>query len=169
MMFTFGFKIGLMRLLSSSKSAFSDSFAVCHQLHQPFPLMAAYAKKSAFVCLSRFFKILKISKPIYFAQIAKGIVSFLPINMVDMLRWPFAHHIKPSKSVGKNLAVINSNCPISGFSARTGFFANQFWLVFVLKPKKVTCFRLIPQKFFQLLNWDMVTFSHENEFTIKGI
>ena len=168
-MFTFGFKIGLMRLFSSSKSAFSDSLAVCHQLHQPFSLMAAYAKKAAFVCLSRFFKVLKVSKPINFAQITKRIVSFLPINMVDMLQRPFAHHVKPSKSMGKHLAVINSNCPVSGFSSRTGFFANQFRLVFVLKPEKITCFRLIPQKFFQLLNWDMVTLSHENEFTIKGI
>jgi hypothetical protein len=39
----------------------------------------------------------------------------------------------------------------------------------VFKPKKVTRFRLVTQKFFQLPQRDMVIRSHENEFTIKAI
>ena len=169
MILALGLKIRLMSFFSGCKSAFSDSLAISHQLHNPFALVMRYAKKSAFVCFCWAFQILQISKSIHFTQIAKSIVSFLPVNMVYVFRRPFTSHVKPSKPMSKHFSVVDGNCPVSGFSARPRFSANQFWLVSMFKPKKISSCRVIPQKFFQLLNWNMVTNSHENEFTIKAI
>ncbi len=169
MVLALGLKVRLMSLFWRVKSAFSDFASVCHQLHSPFALMAADAKKAAFVCFGWAFKVLKVSKAINFTQIAKSIVSFLTINMVNMIFRPIAGHVQPSKTMSKYFSVVNSNSPIPSLRRGTGFFANQFGLIFVFKPKKVTRFRLVTQKFFQLPQRDMVIRSHENEFTIKAI
>ena len=105
MILALGLKIRLMSFFSGRKSAFSDSFAISHQLHQPFSLVAAYAKKPAFVCFSRAFKVLKISKPIYFAQIAKSVVSFLPVDVIYVPKRPVTSYIKPSKPMSKHFSM----------------------------------------------------------------
>ena len=169
MVLALGLKVRLMSLLWRVKSAFSDFASVCHQLHSPFALMATDTKKAAFVCFSCAFKVLKVSKAINFAQVVKSIVAFLTINMVNMLFRPIASHVQPSKPMSKYFSVVDSNSPIPSLRRRTGFFANQFGLVFVFKPKKIACFRLVTQKLFQLPQRDMVIRSHENEFTIKAI
>jgi hypothetical protein len=121
MNFAFYSEIVLVRFFRSRKTAFAVSNPVCHNLHSPFTLVRTYAKKTNFVGFGRRPHILKVLRPRNFAQVAKTIVAFITVYVVDMLRWPTPRNMRPSKPVRQLFSVAYGNRPIACNVFRPGY------------------------------------------------
>lgn len=129
-------QIRFMRRFRCFKPGFAVPHAVCHELHNPFTLMPTNAEKSNFVSFSGLSHVLKIAVPTHLTQITKAIVAFVAVYMVDMLRWPFARHVSPRKTMGKLLTVMDGYAPITRRMSGPSHLTDKVWTPFVCSPRE---------------------------------
>ena len=151
-----------MRLLGRIETAYSDAFAIYHNLSTPFTLMFAYTKKSNFVSLGCLTHVLKIANSIHFAKIRKSIVLLITIFVVNVSKRVLTCHVKPGESVSKTLLIVDCNCPVSCVGGTSSSFSDKVWATVVCFPCKLPRLRVVIKN-----SLDMVMCNHESDFTIK--
>lgn len=160
-MLTLQFQVSLMRLLGRVEAAFTNSFAVRHNLNQPFVLVFADAQKTRFVSFGWFAHVLKIAETRYFTQIFKSVVQFVSVYVVDVISRQFAGHVQPCKPVCQPFFIVDRNSPIACISWTASTFADKIRSAFVSFPHKFTRRRVVFQD-----RSNMVSCNHEFKFTI---
>jgi hypothetical protein len=162
MIFAFSGQISFMRFFRRVKTTLSNSYTVNHNLHSPFALMRAYAKKTRFVGFCRLSHVLQIAKSSNFAQIIKAVIYFVTVFMVYVPgRW-FACHVQPCKPMRKIFFVVNRYRPIAKTCLTSCLFANKIGPSRIAKPHKFAGFWRILQDSF-----NVVSSNHESELTMK--
>ena len=163
------FQIRFMRCLWGVKPRFAVANSVSHYLRAPFTLMGADTKQTNFVLFCSFSHILQIAKPRYLAQIAKPIVEFVSVYVVDMFSRPFAGHIRPHQTVRELLAVVNSYGPIARrmFGPRTR--ADKIRSLFMQKPCKDARGGVVTKRRLQMFDGTWWIGCHDNSLTIGGV
>jgi hypothetical protein len=121
MKFAFHSKVMLVRFFRRRKTAFAVPNSASHDLNAPFSLVRAHTKKPNLIGFSSLSHILKILRPRNFTQIAKTIIAFIAIYVVNVLRWPTPRNVRPSKSVRQLFFVAYSNRPIACGVLRPGY------------------------------------------------
>lgn len=168
MKFSFHFQISFVRFFRRIKPGFAGDYAVDHYLCAPLSLVGAYAKKTTFAGFCGFTDVLKVTVPRYLTQITETIVPFVSVYVVNMLRRPFAGHIRPSQSMRELFPIVYCYSPIAHSLRRPGAFANKIRSSFMYEPRKKTCVSVISERRSQMFNsaWRMCC--HDNAFTIKS-
>ena len=166
MMFAFKLQIFLMRQLWRIKTAYANTFSVDHNLRPPFSLMKANAQKTNFVGFGCFSDVLQIAKPSYFSQIIKRVVQFVAVDVVNMIFWLTASHIKPCQSMCQSFNVVNGDTNVPCAVNRPSAFPNKIGPPMVFAPSKNSGLRVIIQRFTQMLNGNVGFGSHDIQFTI---
>ena len=128
----------------------AHSFSVYHYLHRPSPLRGRYAA----VFRSRIFvgarHIMQIRRPADVTQIAKTIIGFIAIYVVNMAFRPFTRHIKPRKPMFGNSFFADKNAAITIAHFRAGTLTHSVRLVFASQPSKNTRVRVVMHRLAQL-------------------
>lgn len=166
MKFAFHSEVMLVRIFRRCKTAFAVRDSVCRNLNPPFTLMRAYTKKSCFVGFGRFSHVLKVMRSRNFAQIAKTVVAFVTVYVVNMLNRPTPRNVRPSNSVRKYFTVVDSYRPIAHALLASGNFTPQIFSV--LFPHKNACCRVIIQHLTKMRYRTWLFDCHENQITIGG-
>ena len=168
MKLSFHFQIGFMRFFRRIKPRFARYYAVYHYLRAPFSLMRAYTEQANFIGPSGFAHILKVAVPRYLAQITKTVVLLITVYMVNVLRRPFAGHIRPNQSVRELFSVMYSYGPVPHIMRRPGAFTNKIRPSFMRDPRKKTCLRVITERRAQMFDGAWRLCCHDNAFTIRS-
>ena len=163
------FQIRFMRRFWGIKPRLADNHAFSHYLRAPFSLVRADAEQPNLVCFSGFSYVLKIAMPRHLAQIAKTVVAFVAVYVVDMLRRPFACRINPRKAMRELFSVMDSYGPITSGLRRSGLFSYKIGSLFMCKPCKDTCIGVVSKRCSQMLNGAWWVRCHDNAFTIGGL
>lgn len=124
------------------------------------PFFIRYSFKSMFIGGFAICSILPIRT---FAKIFKSIVSFIPINMINLVLWPFARHIKPRQSVGCVIFPFYLNMKIPAFMKISGFFPNSNFRPGRC-PCKYSCKGVIIQNGFKIFMCD-----HEKNIAMNDL
>lgn len=163
------FQIRFMRCFWGVKPRFAGNNAVSHYLCAPFTLMGANTKQTNFVLFCGFSHILQIAKPRYLAQIAKPIVEFVSVYVVDMFHRPFSGHIRPRQSMRELLAVVDGYRPIARrmFGPRT--FTDKIRSLFMQKPCKGSCGGVIDERRPQMFDGAWWFDCHDKRLTIGEV
>jgi hypothetical protein len=161
MMQTLKLQVSLMRLLGRVKAAFADAFTIHHDLHPPFSLVGADAKKAHFVGLGRLPHVLQIAESRNLAKVVKLVVLFVSISMVYVKQWKRAGHVQPSKPVRQSFLIVDGNSPVPGIGWTTRTFADKIGAAVMCLPDKITSLWVVIKD-----GSDMVSGNHEFEFTI---
>jgi hypothetical protein len=94
--------------------------------------------------------VLGVHSPADLPQVRKGIVGFVAVNVVNLLRWPFASHIQPCELVCHATESVKHDVNVAIASQRsrkhTGFFASLR-----LQVNKLASFLTVMRKFAQSL------------------
>ena len=151
------------------KPGFAHNYAVDHYLRTPFSLMRADAEQASFVSFSGLSHVLKIAVPSYLAQIAKAIVAFVTVYMVNVLRRPFARHVSPRKAMRELLSVMDSYGPVTRGLRRSGRFSYKIGSLFMRNPCKDTRIGVVMERRAQMFNRAWWVHCHDNAFTIGGL
>lgn len=151
------------------KPGFACDYAVDHYLRAPFSLMGANTKQANFVSFGGLSHVLKIAVPSYLAQIAKAIVTFVAVYVVNMLCRPFAGHISPRKAVRELLSVMDSYSPITSRLSRSSRSSYKVGSLFVFKPCKDPRIGVVMKRRAQMFNRAWWVRCHDNAFTIGGL
>ena len=167
-MHSFKLQISLMRLFGRVKAAFTDAFAVYHNLHQPFVLVFTNAKKPAFVGFSWAPHVLQIAKPSHLPQICKRVVQLVSVNVVNVAFRHVSSYIKPRQSMRQSFAVVNSDRNVSRAVYRPRSFSDKIGAAMVFTPGKNARLRVVIQRFAQMFNGNVKFGSHDIKFTIKA-
>ena len=151
------------------KPGFAHNYAIGHYLRAPFSLVRADAEQANFVSFSGLSHVLKIAVPSYLAQIAKPIVEFVSVYVVNMFSRPFAGHIRPRQTVRELFAVVNSYGPIARrmFGPRTR--ADKIRSLFMQKPCKEACGGVVTKRRLQMFDSAWWIDCHDNSLTIGGV
>lgn len=157
-------QVSLMRLFGRIKATFADAFAICHNLHTPFPLVRGNTQEARFISFCWFSNILQIAKTRYFSKVTKSIVLFVSVLMVYMKQRPLAGHVHPRKPMSQFFFVVNCNSPIAPISRTARTFTNKIWAAVMRFPDKFAGFWIVVKN-----RSDMVSGNHEFKFTIKGV
>lgn len=123
--------------------------------------MAAHTQKTGFIGFCWAAHILKISAPVYFTQIAKRIVTLIPVDMVNMRRRFSARDVQPCQPMSKSFFIVDCDSPVTGFRSATSFFTNQIRTINALRPSKIASYRVVTQN-----SADIVSGYHDTDFTI---
>jgi hypothetical protein len=151
------------------KPGFAHNYAIGHYLRAPFSLVRADAEQANFVSFSGLSHVLKIAVPCYLAQIAKAIVTFVAVYMVNVLRRPFARHVSPRKPMRELLSVMDSYGPIACGLRRSRRFPYKIGSLFMRKPCKDTRIGVVMERRAQMFNRAWWVHCHDNAFTIGGL
>ena len=158
---TLKFQVSLMRLLGRIKAAFTDAFAIHHNLRPPFSLMGANTKKTYFVGFGCLPHVLQVTKPGNLTKVAELIVLFVSILMIYVKQWKDACHVQPRKSVSQSFLVVDGNSPIPSVGWTTCAFTDKIGAAVMCLPDKITSLWVVIED-----GSDMVSGNHEFEFTI---
>lgn len=151
------------------KPGFANNYAIGHYLRAPFSLVGTDAKQTNFVSFSGLSYVLKIALPSYLAQIAKAIVASVAVYMVNVLRRPFARHVRPRKAMRELLSVMDSYGPVTRGLRRPGQSPNKIGSLFMPKPCKDTRIGVVMKRRAQMFNRAWWVHCHDNAFTIGGL
>ena len=162
----FHIKVRFMGGFRGIKTGFADKFTVYHYLRAPFSLVGANPKQSNFISFGSFSNVLKVTKSRYLTKIAKTIVLFISVYVVDVLRRPVSGVVGPRQSVRELLSIVNGDSPVSRrlFSARP--LTDKIRSIFVAFPRKDTRVRIVGQRGPQMLYGAGRVVCHDNAFTI---
>lgn len=163
MMLAFGFQVRFMRFFGGVKPAFTDAFAMRHELHSPFPLMCGYAQKTRLISFSWAAHILQVGKTVNIAQICKTIVLFVTVNVVNVLRWPFSGHVQPRQTMRQSFFIVNGNSPVARICRASRAAPDQIRTAIVDFPSKLARRRIVGKH-----GSDMFSRSHDLQFTMRG-
>ena len=168
MMFALKLQISLMRFFWRIKSAFTNAFAIHHDLRPPFSLVSADTKKPHFVSLSGGSHILQIAKSSDLPQIGKRIVQFVPVNVVNVVIRHIPRYIKPRQSMRQSFDIVDGNRNVPFAVNRTRNFPNKIRAAMISTPSKNAGLRVVIQRFAQMVNGNSALFCHDNQFTIRA-
>ena len=158
---TLKFQVSLMRLLGRVKAAFTDAFAVHHNLNQPFVLVFANTKKSRFISLGWFTHVLKITKSRNFAEIFKTVVLFVAVFVINVKQRLLSGHVQPRKTMSQSFLVVDGNRPVACIGWTTCTFADKIGAAVMRLPNKFARFRVVVKN-----GSEIVSGNHEFQFTI---
>ena len=168
MMFAFKLQISLMRFFWRIESAFTNAFAIRHDLRPPFSLVSADTKKPHFVGFSGCSHILQIAKSSDLPQISKRIVQFVPVNVVNVVIRHIPHYIKPRQSMRQSFDIVDGNRNVPFAVNRTRNFPNKIRAAMISTPSKNAGLRVVIQRFAQMVNGNSALFCHDNQSTIRA-
>ena len=166
---TLKLQVFLMRLFGRVKTAYTNAFAVSHNLRPPLSLVGTDAQKTDLIGFGGFFYVLQITKPRNLAQVSKRIVQFIAVNVVYM---PFRHvacNVKPSQSVRQSFNIVNSNRNVARAMRGTCNFSDKIRTPMIFTPSKNAGLHVIRQRFAQMLYGNVGCNSHDIQFTIKAM
>ena len=166
MIFTLKLQILLMRLFRRIKTAYAYSLPINHYLRSPFSLVSANTKQADFIGFSSGSHVLQIAKSSYLPQIAKTIVFFIAIDVVNMMRRHFASDIKPRQSMRQSFNIVNGNANVPCAMHRASNFTDKIRAPAMLAPSKNAGLRVIVQRLAQMFNGNVRFNCHDVEFTI---
>ena len=166
---TLKLQVSLMRLLGRVKAAFSDAFAIYHDLRPPFSLMGADTKKTYFVNFGGRSHVLQITKSGHLSQIGKRVVQLVSVNVVNMTVRHVASYIKPSQSMCQSFDIVNGNRNVPLAVDRARSFSDKIGAAMVFAPSKNAGLRVVIQRFAQMFNGNVKFGSHDIQFTIKAM
>jgi hypothetical protein len=157
-------QIRFVRFFRSIKSRFSVPNAISHYLRSPFALVGADTKQPDPICFSGCSHVLQVTKSRHLPQIAKSVVQFVAVYMINVLRGPFAGYVSPSQSVRELFAVMNSYGPVACRLSTTGNFTDKVRAFFMCYPRKNACACVVTKGRFQMVYgaW----YCHDSAFTI---
>ena len=162
----FHVQIRFMRFFRSGVTRFTRQNSVRHNLCAPFTLVRAHTKQTNFIRFSGFTHVLQVTEPRYLTQIAKTIVHFVAVYMVNMLRRPFTRNVSPRQSVRQLLAVMDSYGPITRRMFRPRRSPDQIRSPTVCCPYKYACISVVVERIAQIFYGARVIRSHDVVFTI---
>lgn len=157
------FQVSLIRLLRCVKAAFSDAFAIYHNLNTPFALMRGNPQKARMIGFGRTAHILQIPKPGDLAKIFKTVVFLVSVFVINVKRWMLSGHIQPRKAMSQSFLVVNGDCPVASVGWTTGTLADKIRATVMYFPNKFARFRVVVKN-----RSEMVSGNHEFQLTIKA-
>lgn len=160
-------QIRLMSGFGRFKPGLTVAHSVGHDLHKPLTLMFANTQKPTLIGFSGFSHVLKIARPRHLAQVAKTIVAFVAVYVVDMLRRPFTRDIRPRKAMRELLSVANGYSPIARRLRRTCYFPLKIGSCFMLGPNEKSRVGVVTKRRSQMLDSAWWLGCHDNRFTIE--
>jgi hypothetical protein len=136
------------------RSVVSQPFGLAFVRHggAPFVLKKDDAHKTRFVSAVGFTDVLRIAVSQNYAQIGNSVVGFLPVDMVNQARRPFAVNVKPRKAVRFVDFAADTNSIVSNtlFNA-PGYVTRFYGFARPNKPNKYASFRVVTKHFFQVI------------------
>lgn len=93
--------------------------------HKP-TWMPYHAKKSSRASALGYAFIFGVRSPANLPQIGKSIVSFVAVNVVNFLYWPFSSHVQKSKLMCHATEAVKHDVNVAIVSQRTGSHPNLF-------------------------------------------
>ena len=155
---TLCFQVGLMRFFGRIKPTDQRVDAVCANPRTP--SLAAFKfgntqKSSGFVSGVRSFLVLNIARSRNITKVAKCVIAWVTINVVDIVTRPRTGHVKPSKPASAVSSFIDPhNCVSFGFGVPGNRPRNNFATRFYA-PSENTCFGIVVQQCTQLVKCDV--------------
>ena len=165
---SFQIQVSLVRLLGRVKAAFSNAFAICHNLNQPLILVSANTKKARFVFFSWFSHVLQITKSINLTQISKRVVQLVSVNVIDMIGRFFSGYVHPRQSMRQSFCVVNGNRNVTSTLQRPRNFSDKIRSSMIFCPNKYASQRVVVKRFAQMFYGKFWGCSHDLHFTIQG-
>jgi len=107
----FCFQIRLMRFFWRSKQPQANRLVIDFDFCQPLVVFLANAWKTTFVVLA--FAVLRILRISGFTQIAKPVVASVAVNVVQLMRGPFAVNVQPRQTVRGVKYIVKSDCDVA--------------------------------------------------------
>jgi hypothetical protein len=159
-------QIRFMRRFWGVKPRLAMLDPVRHYLRAPFTLVGANTKQTNLIGFGGSAHVLQISKSSNLAQIAKPIVAFITIYMVDVFHRPFTSYVSPRKAVRELFSVMNSDSPITGRMPRASNFTDKIRSIFVQNPCKDPCVSVVTKRRSQVFNGAWRVRCHDNALTI---
>lgn len=129
----FSLEIRRPRFLGRIKQSKPYRLVVDFYLGEPLFVFFAHAYKTAAVIFS--LSVLCVLGICRLPQIDKSVVSAVAVNVVKLMFWPFASHVKPCKPVRGIQHVVKTNANVPGCHLTSSFV-----------PASTTPARLVPSK-----------------------
>ena len=120
-----GFFVSLMRFFKGVKQAQANRFVINLYFSKPAFVFAAHTCKAAAVVFTQFMAVMRVFLVSSFTQIAKPIVGSVAVYVVNLMRRPFAGHVKPRKSVREIQIIVEPNNIVSVLHAAPCFSARR--------------------------------------------
>lgn len=150
-------KIGLVGEFWSFKSAKAICRSLLFNLRGPLFSISHYTEETMRVVAGCFSDILRISLMRYISQVRNCIVVSVAINMVNVIRWPYAMDIKPSQSVRPKQFSLHTDSLIAVTRVVPSNVANIDGIGSFHKPRKDACCLVVVKPFAQLLRGKIVS------------
>ncbi len=160
---TFQIQIPLMCGFRRGKTTFADNFSARHYLYSPFSLVRGYTQKTTLIFLGCLANVLQIAKSVHLAQVCKTIVLFIPVYVVNVLRWKTTCHVQPRQTVRQSFLIVNSDCPVARACRASGAPTDQIRASSVRSPHKLSSVGVVLKN-----RSKMVSGNHEFDLTIKA-
>jgi len=150
------FDVGRMSILGSFKNSEVCSFAAVRDRgYKPVIAMLDDAKQPGRACALGLPLVLGVGLPAYLAKICKGVVGFVAVDVVNLLRRPFAGHVQPCKAVSHGASAVKHDVDVSILTQRPSRHASLFASV-VLQVCELTSFLAVMCKLAQSVLCDHV-------------
>ena len=143
---TLGIYIRLMGFLRRCVVTKPMRFFIDGDAGSPLVLKPNNAQKSRFVAPIGAMKILRVSTQADDPQIAKPVVVFAPVNVVNQAARPFAVNVQPRQSMGFVDLAAKTYSDVAKFVAVTCYVANVNSFGRSLKPSKLAGVFVVMQK-----------------------
>ncbi len=161
---TFQLQIPSMCGFRRGKTTFTDNFSARHYLYSPFSLVRGYAQKTTLIFLGCLANVLQIAKSVHLTQVCEAIVLFIPVYVVNVLRWKTTCHVQPRQTVRQSFLIVNSDCPVACACRASGASTNKIRAVCVASPHKLSSVGVVLKN-----RSKMVSGNHEFHLTIEAV
>lgn len=155
---TFCFYISLMCFFRGVKPSYKPLYPICANSRTPsftaFKFRHAQ-KTTCFVSFVRLFLILNILSGGNISKIAKRVIAWVAINMVNVAQRPITSHVKPRQSTSSISSFVDANNCVS-FGPYVSRDCSRYNLAACFDaPSKMSSFWLVMQQFMQLFKCDV--------------
>ncbi len=160
-MFTFGFKINLMRLFWGIKPTKQRLHAISANSCSVSPAIFKSRNTKIFAGLVPavlFTLVLNIFSRSNISQVIKTIVLGIAVYMVNIIFRPFAGDIKPSKTACSVLSSVNPNNSVSIWTNVSSLCARNHFSASLFRPRKSPGFRAVIKRLAEMFKGNLVAF-----------
>ena len=159
-MFTLGFNVRLVGFLRRCVFAKPMRLSVDSDVGTPFVLKPNDTQKTRLIAFVRAVDVLRITVRANNAQIAKPVVIFAPVYVVNKPFGPCAMHMKPRQTMRFINAAAKAYGNVAKLIRRAGHVSNMHGFRRALTPRQSSCVSVVVQKLSDLFRCNFA-FGHE--------